>query len=89
MMQAPGEDAADYVVNEEVDLIPADFTNPNDTTFVIPAAILPTCIPVGSPRSMGEARKVLQAANVPPTVLRSMPEIALAYHVAQRDALNA
>ena len=85
MMQAPGQDAADYVVNEEFSLMPAEFAA-SSSIFAIPAGI--TCIPVagGERATSFKHAHALMAAEGKSHLLRALPELKLAFRVAAMDA---
>lgn len=83
MMQAPGPDADEYVVNEERDLLAASFPLTDVTTFRLPVNAS-TCIPAGSASSPRHARALLRAAGLPVHGLRVlMPELRLSYALAR------
>jgi hypothetical protein len=89
MMQAPGQDAADYVINEEFSLSPASFA-PDSAVFALPAGI--KCIPVaGGERatSFAHAHALLESDGLNTNVLRALPELKLAFRVAAMDAAAA
>ena len=85
MMQAPGQDAADYVVNEEFSLMPAQFA-PSSPIFALPAGI--KCIPVagGEVASSFAHAHALMSAEGKAHLLRALPEVKLAFRLAALDA---
>jgi hypothetical protein len=86
MMQAPGQDAADYVVNEEFNLAAATFA-PDSPIFALPAGI--KCIPVaGGERATSFAHAhAMLAAEGKAHLLRAVgAEVKLAYRVAALEA---
>jgi hypothetical protein len=89
MMQAPGQDAADYVINEEFSLMPATFA-PDSSVFDIPAGI--KCTPVaGGERatSFAHAHELLARDGINANVLRALPEVKLAFRLAAMDKAAA
>ena len=90
MMQAPGQDAADYVVNEESNLKPATFTA-DDETFDLKSKLTPgmTCLPVAGGEvatSFAHAHRLASEAGAA-HLLRALPEVKLAYRL--RDMAEA
>ena len=89
MMQAPGQDAADYVINEESLLMPASFA-PDSPVFALPPGS--TCVPVaGGERatSFAHAHELFARDGLNTNVLRALPELKLAFRIAAMDAAAA
>jgi hypothetical protein len=85
-MQAPGQDAAAYVINEESEVVATTF-GPSDPIFSIPEGV--KCFGLeetdGSIMSLANAKQKIAALGGHPGVLDALPEVRLARALLHRN----